>query len=481
MALVTAGLVTAGIFTPFLSFEGGFEGALIDSDWGATASLTVAALLLVGGIAAFSRPWGAALAAGSALTFLGVAATYLRPVAEVVRFSSEAGGSTSVGAGFVFWCLAAALGLAVVALGLASLGPRQGPVWPFVLSACGVGLLLIGVLVPPDGFSFGELLFLGDGWQDVASVVLLAGLAITAIVVGVGRSPAAAAFALAATAPWIASWLVFAVDDVSGGLPIPFLDAPVAAGLAVTLISMAWLGAALPGATAMGTASGVGATAWSAGQVVVVVLCGGSLLVAAGGTVAATADDGGSFASSPSAVAFGDGEGEIGSDPGAGGGFESGDQGTADDGFIDDFSGSSSGGSGSSFDTEECFEIECEDVIVDEAPDLGPNVLTNVECPSAVAAHIRTDQPGLDPGYLQARYEAGNFSIHLCTGLDGSVYHGENVTNGDRIVLLASGDVVRGFTAYNGAYEYFIDENELLITVDGDFLQRDVVVDYEEF
>ncbi len=99
-------------------------------------------------------------------------------------------------------------------------------------------------------------------------------------------------------------------------------------------------------------------------------------------------------------------------------------------------------------------------------------------CPPDIAndVSIRLDR---DAGYLQARYEAGNFVIHVCTGSQGPVYHGRNTTNADMIVLPATGDASTGFTAINGAYTYSIDEISLVIRTGGSLVQEDPVFSSE--
>jgi len=492
--------VAAGIVLPFLDV-GGTSPTLADAGWSATAAAVVAGLLVVGGTGAFFGRWGVGLAGGAALCFLGLALLTLTEVAEAVQLFDDIGVDGGVGSATAAWLVAGALALAVSIGALASLGAPRGAAWPYVISSLGLLLLAIGVLVPPAGLDVGEHLFGGETGSDAGVVMMLAALVGAAIAQVAARSPASGFLALGVAGPWLASWLAFAVHDESGGLPIPFADQPALVAICIILISFSWVGAcwwgapAALGATAAATPAGVGAAGagafafgavpatggvgFGAAQVLTVVVCGASVLVGAGGAASAATSDGyGAYD-----VAYGS---TYGSD-----GFET-DVGELsyeeDDSYVDDSydtsagsgSATSSGGSGS-VDVEECVEVECNPVgsssgegSWDDGYSLGE------PCSPAIAADIRADLPGRDPGELVSRYEAGNFVIHICEGAQGETYHGENVTNGNRIVLEASGSPSQGFTAYNDNYEYFIDQASLQIYENGGLLQEDVVVAYEE-
>lgn len=106
-------------------------------------------------------------------------------------------------------------------------------------------------------------------------------------------------------------------------------------------------------------------------------------------------------------------------------------------------------------------------------------VRTNVSCPADIASDVTTRLGRADAGFLQARYQAGNFVIHVCTGSQGPVYHGQNTTNADMIVLPATGDVSTGFTAANGVYTYAISDVSLIIRSSGNLIQENPVTAHE--
>lgn len=499
LALVAGVLAVGGVFAPFVS-SSGVDAALIDAQWSATAALCAGALLLVAGAVALVDRRGAAVAGGAALIFLGIAGINVRSAAALVDLSSGFGGGTAFGAGFYLWLAAAAASVVLVVVALATLGAPRGAPWLYLVAAAGPLLLVVGVLAPPDGFGFGfgEMVFAGDVGQDAAMVVLLGGLVVASAALLAARSPASALFALAVTGPWVASWFVFAVDGTSGGLPVPFVQTPALAALAVGLTSVAWFGA-LWGVGAAGAAAGTAAgagTAVGAGvapglamaQVITIVICGGTVLASAAGAAAAE----------PSGYSNG---GTIDYAYGAGGyDATEGATDTYDDPYptepaTDDYYAEDSGGAtdtydapstddGNTYDTEVCVEVECQDG--GEAPAAtghddryDDSVLTNVVCPADIAVDMNA--AGGDAGYLQARYTAGNFVIHICTGPGGSIYHGQNVTNTDKIVLPATGDVYSGFTAVNGTYTYDIDQYSLVIRRSGSLLQDTPVATYEEY
>lgn len=472
IALVAGALVVAGTFLPFVSSSGS-SGALIDRDWTATAVLTVGALMVVGGIAGLVARWGAMLAAGAGVTFLGISVLDLSSAVRAVDAANDFGGDLSLAAGFAAWAAAAVLCGVLAVVALTVLGSASHPTWPYAVGAAGVALLAIGVLSPPDGFSFGELAFAGDSWSDASMGVLLGGLAAATLVLALVRSPNSAVFALAVVTPWAASWLVFAVEGTFGGLPVPFPETPALTGLAVAMVSMTWVGALWAPA---GAAVATGAPGLAFGQVMTIVVCGASMLAAAGGVAAANGSES-PFASSPSSVSPYSGADGVIPDAGA---YDVEDESDVTGDTFDASSSGQSSSAGDTFETEECIEIECEDGSGD-VTGYDDDVLTNVACPSGIAADIRAAGQGSDAGYLQARYEAGNFVIHVCTGPGGSVYHGQNVTNTDMIVLPASGDVYSGFVAVNGSYTYSIDDSYLMIEVSGELLQEDPVFAYDEY
>ncbi len=470
--MVAGALVVAGTFLPFVSSSGS-PGALIDGDWTATAVLTVGALMVVGGIAGLVARWGTMLAAGAGVTFLGIAVLDLSSAVRAVDAANDFGGDLSLAAGFAAWAAAAVLCGVLAVVALTMLGSASHPTWPYAVGAAGAALLAIGVLSPPDGFSFGELAFAGDSWSDASMGVLLGGLAAATLVLALVRSPNSAVFALAVVTPWAASWLIFAVEGTFGGLPVPFPETPALTGLAVAMVSMTWVGALWAPA---GAAVATGAPGLAFGQVMTIVVCGASVLAAAGGVAAANGSES-PFASSPSSVSPHSGADGVIPDPGA---YDVEDESDVTGDTFDASSSGQSSSAGDTFETEECIEIECEDASGD-VTGYDDDVLTNVACPSGIAADIRAAGQGSDAGYLQARYEAGNFVIHVCTGPGGPVYHGQNVTNTDMIVLPASGDVYSGFVAVNGSYTYSIDDSYLVIEVSGDLLQEDPVFAYDEY
>lgn len=472
IALVAGALVVAGTFLPFVSSSGS-SGALIDGDWTATAVLTVGALMVVGGIAGLVARWGTMLAAGAGVTFLGISVLDLSSAVRAVDAANDFGGDLSLAAGFAAWAAAVVLCGVLAVVALTMLGSASHPTWPYAVGSAGAALLAIGVLSPPDGFSFGELAFAGDSWSDASMGVLLGGLATAALVLALVRSPNSAVFALAVVTPWAASWLVFAVEGTFGGLPVPFPETPALTGLAVAMVSMTWVGALWAPA---GATVATGAPGLAFGQVMTIVVCGASVLAAAGGVAAANGSES-PFASSPSSVSPYSGADGVIPDPGA---YDVEDESDVTGDTFDASSSGQSSSAGDTFETEECIEIECEDGSGD-VTGYDDDVLTNVACPSGIAADIRAAGQGSDAGYLQARYEAGNFVIHVCTGPGGSVYHGQNVTNTDMIVLPASGDVYSGFVAVNGSYTYSIDDSYLVIEVSGELLQEDPVFAYDEY
>jgi hypothetical protein len=442
------------------------------------------------------------LAVGAATAFVGLAFVELRGAEAAIRLSDEAGGDVGIGIGIAMWVLAAVLAF-VILLGVTSLGAARGQTWPHALSAIGLLLLTLGVLVPPPGFDLGEHLFVGDGWSDLGMATLLGGLVFAAIAQLSCRCPGAGLLALGVAAPWVASWLAFAIDGTFGGLPVPFRDQPALTVVAIVLVSCSWVGALWWGPASAGIAANTasagaggavysgasaGGAAFGTAQGMALVLCGATVLVAAaGGASAADSQRGSDLASSIPAV----------SDLGSGDGTYS-DGGSFEDTFVEDTfadgdaSTSDSGGSGGGnsgdggSEVDECLQVECQPsgagTVGSSAGDgeWDDRYVLGEPCSPAIASDIGTWFPGRDPGELVARYEAGNFVIHICRGVDGETYHGDNITNGEMIVLEASGTPASGFTAYNEAYEYSIDRRALGISVDGRQIQTDPVVAYEE-
>lgn len=90
----------------------------------------------------------------------------------------------------------------------------------------GIAVFWIGLVFSPRGVTLGDYLFAGDRAADTAMAVLLLGLPVALVQLIVRRTEAAVAFATGALGPWAASWLVFALHDAPGGLPVSWPDTP---------------------------------------------------------------------------------------------------------------------------------------------------------------------------------------------------------------------------------------------------------------
>lgn len=283
LAVAVGALALLGSFLPLVTTFGVDLAWAVG--WGRAAVLASSAGLVGGGLLALRHPVGLALAAGSAVTFVGFAA----PAFNLARFLLSAPASeTNQGTGLVLWSLAAAGCVAIVVVALVVVGPERADAgattgWAAFVGAAGIGVLWLGLFV--DGNPF-----VGDEASNGAAAVLLAGLPVAALVLALVRSRSAAAFACGVTAPWALSWLVFAVGDRFGGLPIPFPDQPALAALALLAVACLggfWWAAPADGA-ATGAGAGVGAGALGAGQVVAIVVCGVVGLAALGGAASAS-------------------------------------------------------------------------------------------------------------------------------------------------------------------------------------------------
>lgn len=354
LAVAVGALALLGSFLPLVTTFG--VDITWAEGWSRAAVLAASAGLVGGGLLALRRPIGLALAAGSAVTFVGISA----PAFNLARdLMSGPGSETSPGAGLVLWSLAAAGCVAIVVVGLVLAGSGRADAgattgWAAFVGAAGIGVLWLGLFADWSPFS-------GDGGSDVAAVVLLAGLPAAALVLALVRTAPAAAFACGVTAPWAVSWFVFAVGDRFGGLPIPFPDQPALAALA--LLAVACLGgfwwAAPAGGAATGAGAGAGAGALGAGQVVALVVCGAVGLAALGGAASASGSAADAGLASPDPAPATDtyvpeDQGSIFDDDYESG-YEAPDAGSAGGSG----SGSGSTGSGGSGGVEECVETVC--------------------------------------------------------------------------------------------------------------------------
>jgi hypothetical protein len=292
VGVVSGTLVLLGIFLPYLS-NFGVDVALIDADWQATATATVGALMVVGGLVGRTRTAGIALAGGAAVTWIGLFAVTLRPAVAAIQVADDLGdGGVDPGIGLILWGVAAVGAVLLIVIALGSVGGEAQPAWPFLVGAGGMALFWVGVILPIEGLELGDQFFFGDTWLDAAVVVLLAALPLGAVIAIVTRTCAGGLFALGVGGAWMASWAVYAIDPpTSGGLPVPFPDTPAAASLAVGLMSVTAVGALWWSAPAV--SGGFGGAALAGGQVITIVICAGSGLAAVAGV--ANADDAGSF------------------------------------------------------------------------------------------------------------------------------------------------------------------------------------------
>lgn len=370
LPLAVAAAVLLGVFLPLLSFSG--DGiALIDGDWAATAAIVSALLIGAGGIIARRSSLGSALAAGASVTFLGLFAIMAREVLGSVDLADEFGFGADLGVGLYVWSLAALGAVAVTVIGVRTVGGEPTAPWAPLAAAGGVAVFWVGLLLPPDGFDFGDNLFGGDTWYDLAVVVLLAGLPAACVLLVTLRSAGAGAFCLGVSGAWAASWLVFAIDTTSGGLFVPFPDLSVLAALAVVLMSLSAFGAFWWAAPSSGTASfgSFGATTLVGGQLASVLICAGTAVAALGGVV--SGGDGGfvtpQFATG--AASFGTGSSASSDEPiydeGIDEGFDDyGVEDFSDEDYSDDYSIPDDGLDDSGFgdDTEftQCIEVLCQ-------------------------------------------------------------------------------------------------------------------------
>jgi len=362
LAILTGVLVLAGTFLPVYDVFG-FEASWAEG-WGQVATIVTGLVLIGGGIASFVTPIGPALAAGAAITFAGIFAPVLRTTFEVLDVE---GSDATLGLGFLVWLLAALSSVAVIGLGLASLRSTARPAWPFVAGAVGMALFWVGLFVGTD-------LFGDDGGSNVAVAVLLLGLPLAALLAVALRTPAAAALAIGTACPWVASWLVYAVDGQFGGLPAPFPQFPFVAGL--TVLAMICLGGVwwMAPAVGAGAAAGVGGAATGVGvgtagvglagmgatQLASIIICASVGVATLGGTAAAVSDSRGegysvaSYGSSYEGQTYsGSGSTEL---SGSSGSSES--AGSSSSGSASDPGATPSDG----FETEECTDpIACPD------------------------------------------------------------------------------------------------------------------------
>ena len=378
---LTAGvgvLILIGAFTPFVETSG--VTSRVATGFGVTAAVVCGLLALIGGVTAQSARLALIVAAGAATTFVGLFAVTLSNVLSSLDLANEFGSDFAPHVGFYAWCLAGVGALVLAGLGLAGISGTTGSPWPYLIAAAGLALFWVGLVVPPKGLSLGDYLFFGDTGMDAAIVVLLAGLPLAAVLLVAARTQASGAFALGAAAPWAASWLVFALDGSSGGLPAPWLDQPLIGAAAVGLASASVVGAFWWGVSGSTLAATGGTAALTGAQVVVVVVCGASVAAAAAGGIAAEP-----ISSGYSLGANVGGVGSGGSVYGAVGDDADTDEFSADDEFEQDVdSGSSGGSTGADADesdvvTTECVEVRCEDDPVESDAAVASSLLVPVE------------------------------------------------------------------------------------------------------
>jgi len=474
VALVAGVLVLAGAFLP-LYHAFGFEVTWFEG-WGRVGAVVAGLGLLVGGATAFRSPVGVGVAAGAGATFVGIFAVPLRTAIDLV---GDDVAELTIGLGLVAWGVAAMGSLVIVGVALLSVRGPARAAWPFVVGVAGVGLFWLGLFVGTD-------LFADDVLSNLALAVLLVGLPLTALVAVAVRTPAGAGLAIGAACPWVASWLVFAVDGRFGGLPVPFPEAPAVAAVAVlamTCLGGVWWMAPAAGAVAGGSA-GAGGVGFAGAQVVSIVLCAATGLAALGGVAAAE----GGGQSDPFSVASGSLDGSEDSSDTASSPVDDeeavDDERVVEDGYDadgdEDSGSSSSSDDGYDVDVEECVDSAVCDLPEDQqdfvldlmeesgstGQDYGGEWVAQLQANSVESGHDQTsssfdalsaeipdvevlyssDYASLAPGYV-VFFVSGPFA----TG-EEAVEHCYSLNRGSRD--LCFGRYVSDDPADSGAYAY---------------------------
>lgn len=415
LAIAVGVLIIGGSLAPFVGFGG--SSSRVAEGWGVIAALACGAVVLVGGLSAPRTTSARAIAAGGAITFLGLFAVTFRSVLLAMELSSEFGDGITPHVGFFAWCLAAIGSVVVCALAVSTLaGPGASPL-PLLGAAGGILVFWSGLLVPPNGLGIGDHLFFGDTGSDAAVVVLLAGLPIAAVTLLAARNAAAAGLALGVCVPWAASWIVYGIDGTSGGLPVPWPEQPAVAAVAVALASLSVVGAFWWGSSGLALASAGGSAALSGAQIVVLIVCGATVAASAGAALAAEPSPFGyslaSAGTNVGPIGGNDAGGDVGGfDGGTGSGVTDQNGSSGSDSGADQ----GSGDSGTDVITEDCVEVRClDDGQFEDPVDTVPPPLTDE---AAMQQSFDAYVDGINTGDYRSAYERLGPSAQAITSYD---------------------------------------------------------------
>lgn len=209
------GLLFLGLVLPMVS---GADEALIEDlgeSWPFLAMVGAGVLGLVDRLR--GTPAGLGVVAGVSLFFVPYFGALARLVSELSRLLGL--GSPGFGPGMWIWAAGAAVGVAVIVVGLKTTGEAAGfrapPIVGLALAAAGA-VWCIGVVLPPvSGVSVTDHLFTDDAALDVAIVCMIGFTAAAFLIGAVGRTAGALGLALGAALVWLFIW-AWQTTDLQG-------------------------------------------------------------------------------------------------------------------------------------------------------------------------------------------------------------------------------------------------------------------------
>jgi hypothetical protein len=232
----------AGCFLPLVTAGGESGGHIVNDSSG--APIVVLAVAAIGGGFAAAAGWagGFTLATGAVLAFPVVSFVYGETVITALGLGEET--FTDPGAGAFCLALAAVVGIVGLILGLGEASRSEGGNVPPVVNLLAAGGVVVYIAEMFWPAYSGAEVFLGDWRYDGPRVALAAALGVSALLMLLMRSSAAAGLLVGALLYPISSWVVVLVDRsvVGDGGRILASQAGLAAAFAAGVFGLAMNG-----------------------------------------------------------------------------------------------------------------------------------------------------------------------------------------------------------------------------------------------